>query len=182
MAKETLTVEQTKELLGRGIPLTEIQALQQAGFTYTDFQDVATNREQNAARGTVKQNARHPQISAFSYPEGDDKHPKGTLDRETYFLNAKQYEDQLTPQEIAGFNALQESRVLRKPDGDWTVEVTPKRRLVLVPAANLDQLMTLPNGLTLILKELKDGSEAVDPVNMAKEIQELKARLETAGV
>lgn len=179
--KETLTVEQKKELLGSGLPLAEMESLQAQGFTYDDLQEVIAARDVNAHRGIVRSNARHPQVSAFSYPEGDDKHPKGDLDRETYFLNAKQYAEQLTPQEIAAFNALQESKVIRKPEGDWTVEVTPKRRLVFVPAANLDQLMTLPNSLVLILKELAEGSSAVDPVNMAKEIQALKSRLEAAG-
>lgn len=181
MAKEKLTVEQTKDLLSRGIPLSEITALTDQGFTFDDFQDVALGREQHASRGQAKSNARHPQISVFSHPEGEDKHPKAKLDRETYFLNTRQYEEQLTPQEIDAFNALDESRVIHKSEGDWTVEVTPRRRRIVVPAANLDQLMTLPNSLLLILRELKEGSEAVDPVNMAKELQALRSRLDAVG-
>lgn len=198
MAKDALTPDQTKQVLRAGLALADLKELSAQGFGFEDLLEIAD--AQTAARhsgGLTKEalaeliegqrkavnpsNARHPQVSAFSHPLGDDAQPKGTLDRETYFLNAKQYEEQLTPAEIAAYNALTESKLIRKPEGDWSVEVTPKRRLVNVPAANLDQLMMLPNGLVLILKELADGSAAVDPVNMAKEIQALKDRLAAAG-
>jgi hypothetical protein len=195
---KTLTTVELKALLATGMTLDEVSRLQTAGFSYDDLLEVGTSQKAARATGGLTNDALvqliegqrkaanpsnnyHAGISAFSYPEGDRARPKPALDRETYFCGAKQQEEQLMPSEIDAFNALQESRLIEKPNGPWECEVTAKRRMVTLPVASRDQLMDLPNSLILILRELANGSEAVDPVRMAKRIQELESRLEAAG-
>lgn len=126
-----------------------------------------------------RENANHPGISAFSYPEGELKRPKPTLKRLTFHCRVKQNEDLMTPEEIDAFNAFTHNCTSR--DGTWTAVVekngTTERLLIDHPAKTPDDRMNLPNGLLLILRELREGPEAVDMNNMAARLAQLEAKL-----
>jgi hypothetical protein len=135
---------------------------------------------EEVGRTVRRSNATHPGISAFSYPEGDEKRPKPKLKYETIFCGARQREDQLTPQEIDLFNQFTGNKDAR--EGAWTARIDKdgsKRRLVvLVPAKTIDHLATLPP-LTQILSELLYGADVVDPLKQMDRIAALEAQLRT---
>lgn len=177
--------DKTESLENAIAMLAQLVAAQQnspGGITAAQMADLleASRKAANPSNPT------HPQKSVFSHPEGNVANPKGALDRLTYFCGSRQSDELLTPAEIDAFNALTESREARA--GDWKVIVTPRERNVILPAATRDQREDLPNSLLLILKELAEGSEAVDPLALTKKIQEqeqkmleLEARLSAAG-
>lgn len=125
------------------------------------------------------ENANHPEISAYSYPEGNLKHPKPTLKRLTFCNKVKQHEDLLTPEEIEAFNSFQVNSTAR--DGQWTAVIekngTTERLLIDFPCKTPDDRMNLPNGLLLILKELREGPESVDVGSMAARLARLETQL-----
>ena len=47
----------------------------------------------------------------------------------------------------------------------------------MVPSRTVDERMDLPGSLLLILRELKDGAMAVDPLSLAQEVSLLKEQL-----
>lgn len=127
-----------------------------------------------------RENVNHPGISAFSYPEGELKRPKPMLKRVTYWpQGVKLNEDLLTPEEIQAFNAIDHSCTAR--DGSWTATVTRNGTTeileVIAPVKTPDDRMNLPNGLLLILRELREGPESVDVGSMAARIARLEAQL-----
>ena len=126
-----------------------------------------------------RENTNHPEISAYSYPEGNLKRKKPSLTRVTYCNKVKQNEDLLTPEEIEAFNAFTVNTSAR--DGQWTVAIekngTTERLLIDFPCKTPDDRMNLPNGLLLILKELREGPESVDVGSMAARLARLEAQL-----
>lgn len=136
-----------------------------------------------------RENATDPGISAFSYPEGEREHPKPRLGRweggrfiprATYWpRGVKLREELMTPEEIEAFNAITQSCTAR--DGLWTATVTRSGTTetleVHAPVKSPDDRMNLPNGLLLILRELREGPAAVDVNHMAAEIADLKRRM-----
>jgi hypothetical protein len=126
---------------------------------------------------TVRQsNSWHPDISPFSYPEGNLARPKPKLDRETWFCASKQDESMLTPREIEAFNLITVSKHWRG-DPTFGATITPQRRLIMLPHASIDDRMNLPGSLLLILLELMDGPDAVQPGQMADELVALRAQV-----
>ena len=139
-------------------------------------------------RTVRRSNADHPQISAFSFPEGNRSKPKDTLKHETYFCGSREREDALTPSEIELYNRFDRSREARS--GRWKATLEPNggkmRLLVTVPAKTIDNLAELPP-LTQILSELLYGSEVANPsqsmerlLAAERKIAELEARLAAA--
>lgn len=135
-----------------------------------------------------RENPDFNQKSVFHYPEGQRVRPKPTLQREVLFCGMRQRDDQLTPEEIQLFNRFQGNKSAH--DGKWAAEILRRgsRELLMinVPANGLDKLMSLPNGLTLILRELLEGPDAVNTDKLHDRIAALEARLkdreaETAG-
>lgn len=126
-----------------------------------------------------RENMNHPEISAYSYPDGNRAHPKPSLRRLTFCNNVKQHEDLLTPEEIEAFNAFEVNSTAR--DGQWTATIeqngTTERLLIDFPCKTPDDRMNLPNGLLLILAELRNGPESVDVGSMAARLARLEAQL-----
>lgn len=126
-----------------------------------------------------RENVNHPAISAFSYPEGNLKRPKPALKRITFHCRVKQNDDLLTPEEIEAFNAFEHNCTAR--DGAWTATIerngTTERLLIDHPSKTPDDRMNLPNGLLLILRELRQGPESVDVGSMAARLARLEAQL-----
>jgi len=138
------------------------------------------------ARTTRHSNAYTPEISVFSYPEGDTEHKKPMLcdekgrPRDTYFCGTRQEESLLTPAEIIAFNRITTTKQSR--GGAWRADIQfagkdRERLMVFVPNASLNERMELPSGLQIILLELESGPGAVDPLRLTEEIQQLKDQL-----
>lgn len=128
------------------------------------------------SRTTRASNAFHPEVSAFSYPEGNVARPKPKLDRETWFCACKQDESMLTPVEIDLFNRITTSKVWRG-DPKMGADVSPKRRFIMLPHVSIDERMQLPQSLPLILMELIGGQDAIKPETMAEELIALRAQV-----
>jgi len=132
-----------------------------------------------AQQRTVRQsNAYTPGISPFSYPEGEEARPKPKLDRETWWLGTRVDESMVTPIEIEALNSLTVSKKWRG-DEKYGVDITPKRRFVMLPHVSMDERMNLPISLILACKELNDGQDAVKPEHMADELIALRAQVTT---
>lgn len=138
-----------------------------------------------ARKAKWPENATHPHISVFSYPEGDIARPKPKLTRLTYFCGAEEQEDALTPAEIDAYNAITAPREVR--GGAWRAvikrpsAVGGKEELwIWVPKDTVDQRMVLPN-LHLILHELNGGQSTSDVYALVQQIAQLKAMV-LAGV
>lgn len=132
-----------------------------------------------------RENATDPGLSVFSHPEGERQHPKPRLRRATYWpRGVKQTEDLLTPEEIEAFNAFDHNCTAR--DGAWTATITRSGTTEVLeidaPVKTPDDRMNLPNGLLLILRELREGPEAVDVVRMAARLARLEAQLAAPAV
>lgn len=163
------------------------------GMTAEQFQEIlATNAKEHADainKMVLPENKITPQVSVFSYPEGETARPKSRLmdrrgnDRETIFCGARQREELLTPAEIDAFNAITENVSAR--DGKWFARVrregTKEYLWVHCPCADVDQRMELPS-LLAILTELKSGPRAVDLEILTTELKSLRDKLAAAGV
>lgn len=138
-----------------------------------------------ARKAKWPENAEHPHISVYSYPEGDLLHPKPTLTRTTWFCGVREEEDRLTPAEIEGYNAITEPKSCR--GGAWRAELKLPTAMgakpdlfVWVPKETVDQRMVLPS-LLLILHELNGGPSTDDVMSLLKQIEGLKALLIAKG-
>jgi len=167
--------------------LAEMQKSQLSKDTISDIIGPLSKEIGNAVGQTRwKENAEHPHISAFSYPEGDIARPKPKLDRETFFNGNRENEEQLTPHEILAYNAITEPKAIR--GGSWRAELklptsqgAKPTLFVWVPAASVDQRMMLPSGLGLILHELNGGPSTESVMDLLKQIENLKAMLVAHG-
>lgn len=99
MAKEKYTVEELKQIVSAGMSVTEARTLLDDGYTPADVLELAQLRSAQAVQSaadaqtaTAKamqkamrpENETHPGISCFSYPEGDQAHPKAPLPFEVF--------------------------------------------------------------------------------------------------
>lgn len=138
---------------------------------------------QQGMKDALTKEREHPRVSAFSYPEGDIARPKPTLARETYFNGSRELEEALTPAEIDAYNAITRSTTARA--GRWKADLrqngTAHELHVSVPAKSLDDRISLPSSLLLILKELVDGPAAVDVAALAAQVKVLQAQLAAAS-
>jgi len=145
-----------------------------------------------------KSNEEHPRISAFSYPEGDVARPKPKWHRQAWLNGAKEDPEMLKPVEIDTYNEL--SKKLRTPHsrvelygGQWIarVDASDRNMHLTVPCKALEQLMNLPKGLVLIVREFIEGEGAADPLfllegaskvkDLEQQIRELRAIIEAGG-
>lgn len=114
--------------------------------------------------------------SPFSYPEGEEVHPKPRLDRETWFCATRQDESMLTPDEIIAFNSVTVSKTWRG-DPKYGADVSPKRRFIMLPHISIDERMGLPSSLPMVMRELVEGPDAINPANLLEEVMALKAKV-----
>lgn len=141
-----------------------------------------------AERSAPVNNPNYNETSVFTYPEGERVRPKPTLRRDTFFCGMRQRNEELTPQEIDLFNAVDSTRrITGKNYGDWTAEVrrngTSEELHVNVPAGSVDARMELPS-LSAILSELLTGevqkSAAEVQAELLAKVAELERRLAVA--
>lgn len=196
--KDTAAPEQTVPISVVEALIAKIQAIAVgggagAGMTAEQFQDIlASNAKEHAEainRMILPENKIIPQISVFSYPEGDTARPKPILKdrrgnpRETIFCGARQREELLTPAEIDAFNAITDNVTAR--DGKWLARIRREGQReylwVHVPCVDVDQRMELPS-LLAILMELKSGPKSVDLETLTNELKTLRDKLAAAGV
>lgn len=126
-----------------------------------------------------KDNPNYNEKSVFTHPEGEKAHPKEKLRRKSYFCSARLREDQLTPTEIALLNRFTANKDAR--EGRWTARITrsgtDETLLIDVPIKSIDDRMSLPSGLTLILRELLEGEDSVNVDSMAEKVEQLQNRI-----
>lgn len=181
--------------------IAEVEELKKGnkGVTGDDLREILKSQREAADESTrlsmqtltnalIRENQRSPEISVFSYPEGDVARPKPKFvdpegrERETYFCDARQREEQLTPAEIEAFNAITDDCEAR--NGAWkaTIHGDGKRTIlrVNVPCKDMDARMELPKSLTAILFELKNGKKALDVDALARQLADLKDKLDKA--
>lgn len=181
------TLEQVHDLATAGFTVDQIHALsaslgkakaQGGGISAEDLRAVLLDQR----KAMRPENATHPAISAFSYPEGDVAREKPALRRETFFAGVRQTIDSLTPAEIDLFNRFETSKTAR--NGLWKAEVrrngTAEQLWITTEPNTLDARMSLP-GLTSILRELLDGAEAANPDRLAERVAELEALIRRQG-
>ena len=128
------------------------------------------------------QNPDYNEKSCFTHPEGEAVHPKVRLTRDTFYLGARQRDDDLTPQEILLFNAFTKGTKEAR-NGMWTARVTRDGSkevlsVMCVEANSIDGRQSLPS-MVLILTELHDGAQAADPSQMLVEVAMLKAQVQS---
>lgn len=154
------------------------------------LREIMVESQKAAAAATQKamkpENAEHPHISAFSYPEGDIARPKPKLERETFFCGIREDEDRLTPGEILAFNAFTQPMEAR--GGAWRAEIIKPKAMggkgvlnIWVPKETVDQRMMLPHQLVLLLHELNGGASTEDVSALLAQIEHLKAALAKKG-
>jgi hypothetical protein len=153
-----------------------VEALVAASMaTQANTTDAIRDLIKEQGRTSLKSNAQHPEISVFSYPEGNVARPKPKLDKRTYFNSVQLSEDTLTPAEIELLNALDSDRECR--GGKWKVEIKNDRRLLWIPSKTMDDRASLPESLSLILLELATGSETLNPNFLVDEVLKLRQQV-----
>lgn len=203
MAKE-LTFDELKDITAAGLPIEQARELAKAGYTpeqlmelaaiapragaglsKSDLADVVTGAAKAAAEAGSEgmrkvmhpQNASHPGISAFSYPEGDRARKKPALIREVFFCGHREDPEQLTPTEIEAYNSIDRDYTAR--DGAWSCEIRrhgKTEQLHITVPTSMDGRTGLPD-LALICLEMTKGKEAVNPLSLAARVAELEAKL-----
>jgi len=143
---------------------------------------VGTNSAQ-AMRASLKpENPDHPNISAFTHPEGEVKRPKPKLRVKTLFCGVEEHAERLTPAEIEAYNAITEKQKAR--GGTWTATIINKGEdneelHVNVPCETVDQRMDIPS-LELLLSELNGGTSVADLHSLVRKVQQLEQELMVA--
>lgn len=172
--------------------IDKIAALTQSGGGITEAQldrlleKTAGTTADAFRQALIPENKIHPAVSAFSYPEGDLKRPKPTLAIEVIYCGYRQRADNLTPEEVIACNALADGQVYEARNGNWTARVTQdgSRRVLLIHCAEVvdrDRARDLPPMLH-VLRELKDGPQAVDLMGLTRQLEEMRAKLTQAGI
>jgi hypothetical protein len=180
--------EELRELLARAgftVPTTQ-------GFTPESFQTIMASMQALSA-GAVKETLRHERKENPNYPEksvffprgkfddlGNALAPKLTFTRPTIFNGVRLGGELETEDEIKLCNQFTADRSSR--DGLWTAILehqgtSRERLLITVPSLSIDERMSLPP-FTLILAELLNGAEAVNPLTMQTQIDALKAEVD----
>jgi hypothetical protein len=188
MAKDTTTAttDPTSALADALLKIAEMtQRPTEQGFTAEQLETVLARNAESTHKALRPENARHPDISAFN-PEGERDHPRPKLVRKTFFAGMELHEDDLTATEIGLFNSFTHACVAR--NGQWRAEFrntskTGEHELwIVLPVASVDDRMELPNGMTLILRELLGGEKAVDSESLAQRVALLEKELAAAKV
>lgn len=191
-----LSFDELQECLLLGATLEQVRELAEGGFGYSQIRQLSNTLGQAKSQGArlsaadlkgilqeqrkalKPENATHPGISAFSYPEGDVARPKPALRRETFFNGIREDVEALTPAEVEMYNRFEGTRTAR--NGMWTAEVrrngSSEQLFITNEPKTLDGRQALP-AISLILRELLDGEEAVNPDTLAQRVAELEAKI-----
>lgn len=191
----TLDPTQVLDALKRLDPETVQAALKMAGLVPTtagltaeQIQTIAMTSGAANARAMQlalrRENPNYPEQSVF-HPRGlftDDgiaQAPKAKFSRPTFFNGVRLGGELETEEEIELCNRFTETREVVSKGWTATIErVGNKDRLLItVPSRTIDDRMVLPGSFTLILQELLGGSEAVNPLSLQKQIDDLTKRL-----
>ena len=191
-----LSFEQIQSCVQLGATLEQITSLTEAGFGYEQIQQLAPSLGGASRHGVSTsdlqallhaqrkamrpENERHPEISVFSYPEGNVARPKATFRRDTIVLGARLREDSLTPTEIDLCNRFEVSTTAR--GGRWTAtirNIDGVETLIVncLEHNTIDGRAGLPP-LSLILRELLDGPAATDPNTLAERVKQLEGQIQ----
>ncbi len=163
----------------QGLTPETLQSLVQA------FQATSTTAVRDTLRLERKENPSYPAKSVF-HPAGvfDDEGrvlaPKKTFRRLTFFQGVRLAGELETEQEIELCNAFTTDRDAR--EGNWTARIENKGRpteklLIKIPSKTADDRMENSLPFALILRELLDGPEAVNPDVLQRQIDELKTQV-----
>lgn len=150
------------------------------GLSAEQLSTVLAENAKATRKALRPENERHPDISAFN-PAGERDHPRPKLIHDVILSGMPLSEDELTVGEIELLNSFTHTRVAR--NGQWKAEVRTSNRggkselVISIPVATMDDRMSLPNGMSLILTELLGGEQATDPATLASRVAELEARL-----
>lgn len=166
-----------------------VTKITEAQMSPAALKDILTETGKISAEAAQKarwpENASHPHISVYSYPEGDIVHPKPKLVRDTFFCGVREEEDRLTPGEIDAYNAIDTPREIR--GGAWRAVIKKSKAVggketleIYVPKDTVDQRMMLPS-LHLILHELNGGPSTEDVMLLVKQVEMLKGLLVSKG-
>lgn len=165
--------------------VSKIGMTQANGLTADQIAQVLQSNASAVQKAMKPENATAPNVSVYN-PTGGEKPtlrcvaPDGSWrSRKTYFVGARMDEDLLTPLEIELFNRFTSSRSTR--NGRWTADIkqngNDQELHVMVPHKEIDDRQNLPNGLTLILRELLDGEEAANPEALIARLEAAEAKL-----
>lgn len=129
----------------------------------------------------IPENKVNAGISAFA-PDGEVNKPK--LSRRTVFCGHEQRDEQLTPEEVVAFNAIDTDCEAR--EGRWWAKIVRDglKPILVVhceEAADRDVARDLPP-LTVLLMELKRGPKAVDLLALHRQLETMQAQLVAAGI
>lgn len=123
-------VTQTDILLQIAQTLASVQGQAKQGQDVGAALDKMTQTLAELATRTRPENPEHNGISAYSYPEGDFKHPKEAFKCEFFWCGYPLPHENHTPQEIAALNSLQpgEYRVTKGNGNQIPFTVEGKRK------------------------------------------------------
>lgn len=191
-----LTFPQLQECLALGASLEQINLLAEGGYQYAQIKDLAATlgaaKSQGAGlsgsdlkeilkdqrKAMRPENDRHPEISVFSYPEGNLAHPKPPLSRTVFFNGTREREDALSALEVELYNRFDTDRTAR--EGMWRARIvrngSEEELHIVTEPKTLDGRQSLPP-LTQLLRELRDGAEAANPDLLAAQVERMKAQI-----
>lgn len=151
------------------------------GITKSDLQDVMEANSEGVRRALKPENTRHPDVSAFN-PLGERDHARPPLRRKTFMSPGYEVRaDDLTLEEIDLLNAFDHTVEAR--NGQWRAELKrtssdgQQELHIVIPSNTVDERMDLPKSMSLILRELLGGTQAVDAESLAQRVAQLEAQL-----
>lgn len=149
-----------------------------AGITAEQLSTILTENAKSTRKALRPENERHPDISALN-PEGERDHPRPKLTRKCFFAGIELKADDLSRTEIELLNAFTHNCTAK--NSQWKAEIRQKgsdgELHLMLPVASTDDRMDLPNGFTLILRELLGGTKAVDAESLAQRVADLEQQL-----
>ncbi len=161
--------------------LKAMERLQPAqGISKDDLKEVMESNSEGMRRALKPENARHPDISAFN-PLGERDHPRPALRRKCFMSPGYELRaEELTREEIDLLNSIEHNMEARS--GAWRADLKRTAtdgtaELHIAVPTNPDDRADLPKGLSLILRELVGGTQAVDPASLAQRVAELEKAL-----
>ncbi len=165
----------------QGLTPAVIQTLVQA------FQATSTTAVRETLRQERVENPNYPERSVFN-PAGvfDDRGkalaPKVKFRRATFFQGVRLAGELETPDEIELCNQFTQDKEAR--EGRWTARIEDKGRpnerlYIAIPSKTVDDRMENSLPFTLILRELLDGADAVNPEVLQKQIADMQARIKS---
>ncbi len=186
MARTDLTPAELKQCLATGAAITEVQVLQQQGFTFAEILDLCeTARDakviekesdaERSAKATKKamrpENEHHPGISVYSRPKGEVADPKGDLVCKTLWAGTPLEPSTLTAEEVDLVNAVADGayRCTRSDGTPFKVEVVTERSETGQPSkktiffATRGQLRHNLPGMVPMLREMHAQSRVASP-------------------